>query len=191
MRSTMLWCPRNVRTRKMRAVKTMIIGLVIAVTTITAPVLFGEDDCEAELAPQFILSNLDGVEVSLAEYLGSVIILDFWASWCLPCNKTLPDIHALHEAYADQGVVLLIICFDKSEEAARDFLVENGYATENVLWGSLKEARAVKDLFGIEPITHTFVIDRAGYIRFSGHPIRLTAEKLEPWLEQEQQQEQL
>lgn len=188
MRSTMLWCPRNSRTRMTRALKTTVIGLVIAATTIVAPVLFGEDDCGPELAPQFILRNLDGTEVSLAEHLGSVIILDFWASWCAPCTKALPEIHALQEAYADQGVVLLIVCFDKSEEEARDFLVVNGYASENVLWGSLKEARAVKDLFGIDWVTHTFVIDRAGYIRFSGHPTRLTAEELEPWLEQGQPQ---
>lgn len=188
MRSTVLWCPRNLRTRKTRAGKAIVIGLVIAATSIVAPVLFGEDDCAPQLAPEFVLPNLDGTEISLAEHLGSVVILDFWASWCAPCTRTLPDIHALQEAYADQGVVLLLLCFDKNEKDARGYLVENGYSTENVLWGSLEDARAVKDLFGIEAVTHTFVIDRDGYIRYSGHPEKLTAEVIEPWLEREEQQ---
>ena len=190
MRPTMLWCHCNSRIRKTRVVKTMVIGLVIAITTIATPALFADDDEGPQLAPEFVLPNLDGTEVSLAEHLGSVVILDFWASWCDPCTRALPDIHALQEAYAEQGVVLLLLCFDKSDEEARDYLIENGYATENVLWGSLDDARAVRDLFGVESVTHTFVIDRDGYIRYSGHPAKLTVEVLEPWLEQEQQQGQ-
>lgn len=190
MHPTVLLCPSNSRSRKTRAVKAMVIGFVIAATTIVAPVLFGEEDCGPELAPEFVLPNLDGTEVSLAEYLGSVIILDFWASWCDPCNRALPDIHTLQEAYAEQGVVLLLLCFDKSEEKARDYLLESGYATENVLWGSLNDARSVRDLFGVEAVTHTFVIDRNGYIRYSGHPSKLTAAVLELWLEQGELQEQ-
>jgi len=154
--------------------------LGIAVSSVT---LFGDVNEEVDLAPLFTLRSLDGDDVSLVNYRGSVVILDFWASWCGPCKKTLPELQALGEIYADCGVLLLIVSFDKSEEIACDYLIENGFATANVLWGSLDEARAVKDLFGIVSITHTFVIDRAGYIRYSGHPASLTPDEIEPWLE--------
>jgi len=137
---------------------------------------------DAEIAPLFTLSNLDGDDVSLEGYRGSVVILDFWASWCKPCRETFPELHALQQTYADRGVVLLVVSLDKSAQQAREYLIENGFATDNVLWGSLEEARAVKDLYGVGGIAHAFLIDQAGYIRYSGHPIRLTPEELECWL---------
>jgi len=144
-------------------------------------VLLG-DDADAMLAPLFTLRNLNDEEVSLESYRGSVVILDFWATWCMPCTKIFPEIHALQELYADRGVALLVISFDKHAEDARDYLIENELPTDNVLWGSLKEAHAVKDLFDVCGIVHTIVIDREGYIRYSGHPTKLNAEAIEPWL---------
>ena len=145
--------------------------------------LLGAEDSEFEPVQPFSLPNLDGVDVSLAEHLGNVIILDFWATWCHACTESFPDIHALQATYADRGVVLLIVCLDKDVEEARDYLVENGYPTDNVLYGSLDEARAVMRLLGVDAVTHAMLIDREGYIRFSGHPKRVTAELLEPWLD--------
>jgi len=166
-----------------RISRSVCLGALLALILAVAPHALSQDGGEnPEVAPAFTLRSLDGVDVALADYLGCVVILDFWASWCDPCTETLPQIHALQQAYADRGVVLLVLCFDKHEEDARNYLVENGYATDNVLWGSLNEARAVKDLYGVCAVTHTIVIDRDGYIRFSGHPIRITPQVLEPWV---------
>ena len=156
----------------------LTLAVVATVSLSSSPV----DASELQLAPDFTLHNLDGVEISLSDYLGKVIILDFWASWCMPCTKTLPDIHALQEAYADRGVVLLVLCFDRREEDARDYLSTNEYATDNVLWGPLQDVHAVRELFGASSITHTLVIGPYGYIRYSGHPAKVTAEVLQPWL---------
>ena len=160
------------------------VWVIIAVVALTGALalLYGNVESDPELAPAFTLQNLDGVDVSLTEYRGSVVILDFWATWCKPCTKTFPELHALQEEYADRGVVLLVISLDKSARRARDHLVENGFATDNVLWGSLEEARGVKELYGVGGIPRTFVVDRTGYIRFSGYPTRVTAELLEAWL---------
>jgi len=158
--------------------------VIVAIAVVVGVVMYilGGADTGPELAPAFTLENLDGVEVSLGEFRGSVVILDFWATWCKPCTKTFPELHVLQQAYEDQGVVLLGISLDKSAQRARDHLVENGFATDNVLWGSLEEAREIKELFGVGGIPRTFVIDRAGYIRFSGYPTRLTSDEIEPWL---------
>jgi len=154
-----------------------LVGIVIV-----SAVFFGGVDTGPKLAPGFTLRSLDGVDVSLGEFRGSVVILDFWATWCKPCTTTFPGLHALYESYAQRGVVLLVVSLDKSEQRARDELVESGFPTDNILWGSLEEARGVKQLYGVGGIPRTFLIDRAGYIRFSGYPTRVTAELLEAWL---------
>ena len=158
----------------------ILVGLFGLVAV--AALLLGGADTEPRPAPDFTLQNLDGDAVSLAEYRGDVVILDFWATWCKPCTKTFPELHALQQEYADRGVALLVVSLDRNEERARDHLVENGFATDNVLWGSLEEARAVKELYGVVGIPRTFLIDRTGYIRYSGYPTRLTSEELERWL---------
>jgi len=165
-------------------VKDVGVWILIALfaATIAGVVFFGGADTGPRLAPEFTLRSLDGVDVSLAEYRGEVVILDFWATWCKPCTKTFPELHALQQEYADRGVVLLVVSLDRSAQRARDHLVENGFPTDNVLWGSLEEARAVKELYGVGGIPRTFLIDRSGYIRYSGYPTRLSSEALDPWL---------
>jgi len=144
--------------------------------------LIGFGERPPELAPAFSLVSLDGEVVSLSDYLGRVVLLDFWASWCKPCRTTFPAVHALAEEYADRGVVLLVVSLDASEENSRDHLLVEGFPTHNVLWGSLEEARAVRNLYGVVGIPRTFVIDRDGLIRFDGYPRNLTGADVEPWL---------
>jgi len=160
------------------------VWLLIALLGVAAAsaLLFGGLTTGPRIAPDFTLRSLDGIDVSLADLRGSVVVLDFWATWCKPCRTTFPDLHALAESYAERGVALLVVSLDRSERRARDHLVESGFPTDNVLWGSLEEARAVKELFGVGGIPRTFVIDRDGIIRFSGYPTRVTAELLDSWL---------
>jgi len=136
----------------------------------------------ARPAPEFTLENLLGEPVSLAAYRGQVVILDFWASWCKPCLTTFPALHELAERFSDRGVVLLAISLDRSAEAARTYLAAHGYPLETVLWESLAAAQAVKAHYDVSGIPRTFVIDRNGIIRFTGHPRQLTIEAIEPWL---------
>jgi thiol-disulfide isomerase/thioredoxin len=175
------WVPL-IEKPKWKVTSVFAIGLALLMFLEVGPCLYADNVDELVLAPDFTLPNLDGREISLSDLVGHVVILDFWASWCPPCTRALPDIHALEESYADRGVVLLVLCFDKDEEDARVYLTENGYATDNVLWGSLQDVRAVRDLFGVASVTHTLVIDPDGYIRYSGHPEKLTGDVLEPWL---------
>jgi thiol-disulfide isomerase/thioredoxin len=59
-----------------------------------------------EAAPGFTLKDFDGKSVSLSDYRGKVVIIDFWASWCAPCRSSMPGLKELHKAYQDQGVVI-------------------------------------------------------------------------------------
>lgn len=152
-----------------------LAGLLL-VTILTSDV-----DREPELAPDFTLMNLDGDFVTLGDYRGSIVVLDFWATWCSPCIKSFPTLHAVVERNEDEGVVLLLVSLDKTAKRPRDYLVTNGYSTDNVLWESLDAAREVKTLFGVVGIPRTFLIDRNGFIQFAGHPSELTDERLREW----------
>ena len=171
------------RTDEGDVVKDVGIWIGLALVGVTAAVLLlNGGTATPEVAPEFTLRSLDGTNVSLSQFRGDVVILDFWATWCKPCTTTFPRLHALQEAYSEQGVILVGVSLDRSEQQAREYLVESGYATDTMLWGSLDQARAVKELYDVGGIPRTFVIDREGVIRFAGHPSRLDASALEAWL---------
>ena len=165
----------------MRDYTIWILGALIAISIGLAVLVSPEDD-GPKAAPDFTLENLDGENVTLSSLLGRVVILDFWATWCKPCVKTFPGLHELVREYETDDVALLVVSLDRVEARARDFLVENGFPTDNVLWGSMEESREVKALYGVIGIPHTFIIDRGGIIRFAGHPARLAGEDIDPWL---------
>ncbi|TDO94843.1 peroxiredoxin [Halanaerobium saccharolyticum] len=76
-------------------------------------------------APDFTLKNMNDQEVSLSDYRGKKVFLNFWASWCPPCRKEMPDMQKLHEEYGDE-VVILAVNVGESKSAAANFMMENG-----------------------------------------------------------------
>lgn len=159
-------------------------GILVAVALaglLIVTLLLTSGDQEPELAPDFTVMNLDGDFVTLSDLRGNIVVIDFWATWCSPCLKSFPSLHEVVERNKEQGVVLLLVSLDKTAKRARDYLVENGYSTDNVLWESLEASREVKNLFGVVGIPRTFIIDREGYIQHAGHPGKLTDADLQEW----------
>lgn len=140
------------------------------------------EDVRPVVAAEFALANLEGEIVRLSDLRGQVVVLDFWATWCTPCLESFPTLHTLLEPYVGNGLALLLICLDRTEDPAREYLMEHGFPPEHVLWGSFQEARAVQALYGVVGIPWTIVIDGDGVIRYSGHPDRLTEDDLIPWV---------
>lgn len=115
-----------------------------------------------ETAPGFALHDLDGKLVTLDDFAGRTVVLNFWATWCGPCRVEMPWLQKLHERYAEQGLVVLGLATDAAGRAPVErFLAERGI-TYPV---AMADDAIVRDFGGIRGIPTTFIIDRAGVIR--------------------------
>jgi len=114
------------------------------------------DDAKRQAA-DFTLSDLQGKPWHLQELRGKVVLVNFWATWCPPCRKEMPDLDALYNKYKDQGFVVLAI---SDEEAAKvaPFISDHKISYPVLL----DPGRKVNDAFIVEGIPKSFVYDRSG-----------------------------
>ena len=111
-------------------------------------------------APNFRLQDTEGKTVQLSEFMGKLVVLDFWATWCQPCRDTIPGLVKLHKDYADKGLVILAISVDGGGvEDIRAFQKEHGM-NYMVLMGN--EDMAAE--YGVRTIPMMIVIDKAGKV---------------------------
>ena len=129
-------------------------------------------------APDFRLRSLENEAVALSDYLGKVVILNFWASWCGPCRLTMPELEDIARSLTTD-VILLGVNLDRSKQNATNYLASNNFAAMITLYESYASAFAVFRTYGNGGIPKTYVIDRAGIIRFVGHPARLSRQTIE------------
>jgi cytochrome c biogenesis protein CcmG/thiol:disulfide interchange protein DsbE len=121
--------------------------------------------CDPKAQPanmDFVLKDMDGNDVRLADYKGKVVILNFWATWCGPCKTEIPAFVKLQERYRDRGVVFLGLSVDDPVEKLRPF-AEQYKMNYPVLVGLGRDD--VQDAFGpVWGIPVTFMISRDGKI---------------------------
>jgi peroxiredoxin len=115
-----------------------------------------EDDRKRE-HPQFALQDLSGKTWTFAELRGKVVLVNFWATWCPPCRKEMPDLETLYERFSSKGLVVLGI---SDEETAK---VEPFIRERKVSFPVLLDpGRKVNEMFVVEGIPKSFVYDREG-----------------------------
>jgi len=118
-----------------------------------------EADDQSRQQADFTLTDLDGKSWNLKDLRGKVVLLNFWATWCPPCRKEMPDLEMLYRRFGAQGLIILGID-DEEAETVKPFIAQQGI-TYPVL---LDPGRKVNTLFQIEGIPKTFVYDRDGKI---------------------------
>lgn len=133
-------------------------------------------------APSFTLSDLTGAEVSLSDFLGQVVILNFWRSTCSACKLLMPTLEGLRQRYQERGLVVVGINLDGNAVIAARYLQQSGYSDFITLWESYSVTRDVKSLYGVTGLPRVFLVDRQGLIRFSGLSSQFGEEDIEPWL---------
>ncbi|MBA4320844.1 MAG: alkyl hydroperoxide reductase [Flavobacterium sp.] len=116
----------------------------------------------SKIAPDFALKSVDGKTVKLSDFKGKVVILDFWATWCGPCKRGIPDLIALKKEFGNKGVEIIGISVDQGNyiEQVKPF-VKDMKINYPIVYADSKVA---SNYGGVENIPTTFVIDKKGNI---------------------------
>jgi peroxiredoxin len=114
-------------------------------------------------APDIALTSLSGQSIHLASLKGKVVLLDFWASWCIPCRKSFPEMEALHRELQPKGLTLIAVNVDEEQKNAHTFLEQ----FPHTMTIALDPKGTVAEAFKVNAMPSTMILDRAGRIRYS------------------------
>jgi peroxiredoxin len=113
------------------------------------------------VAPDFTLENMQGEKISLSQYRGKVVIVNFWATWCPPCRTEMPSMEVLHETFKDDGLVLLAINVEPGgAKVVSDFLKESPYSFPILL----DEQNQTQNSYTVFQYPSSFIVDRQGIV---------------------------
>ncbi|MBA4047433.1 MAG: thiol:disulfide interchange protein [Sphingomonas sp.] len=113
-----------------------------------------------EIAPDFELTLVDGTKVKLAELRGQVVIINFWATWCVPCRTELPTLDAFYALRKDAGLRVFAIT---TEDSLPLFQLKKLFAAMKI--PAVKKLRGPYD--DLKAVPTNYVIDRAGRVRYA------------------------
>lgn len=148
-------------------------GYLIATGTVVLAVVlasrFGSDPGMVESpligqpAPEFDLDSLDGTtSVALSDFDGEIVIINFFASWCLECRAEHEDLVATSDAFADDGVTFVQISYQENPSTSLDYLEQAGTSSSTYYLADQSSRTAIA--YGVFGIPETFFVDEAGVI---------------------------
>jgi len=123
------------------------------------------------MARNFTTTDIEGKELSLSDYKGKYVLLDFWASWCVPCRKGNPHLKELYARYKDKGIAFIGVSDDdRSQDAWKKAVEKDGLPWKQVLrslrYGNDQYMRStdILEIFGIHSLPTKILIDPSGKI---------------------------
>ena len=113
-----------------------------------------------QLAPNFRITTVQGQDLSLKQFAGKIVVLDFWATWCPPCRESVPELRDLTRKYDPAKLVLISISADEEEDAWHQFIAEN-----KMTWPQYRDAdKKLVNAFTVRAYPTYLVIDGDGVI---------------------------
>lgn len=114
-------------------------------------------------APEIRLTDLQGKPFLLSALKGQVVLVDFWASWCMPCRVANPSLVRLHKAYAPKGLQLVSVSVDEDRQAWT-----RAVKADNLVWTQLIDepsSQSAAAAYRVQYIPNAFLIDKKGLVR--------------------------
>ena len=118
-----------------------------------------ERPSDAVAAPPFVLADLSGAKVSLASLSGKVVLLNFWATWCIPCRTEMPGMERLWQRYRDRGLAIVAVSVDEGGEKR----IANFVRRLNLSYPILLDPQSeVAERYEVSGLPVSFLIDGEG-----------------------------
>ena len=133
------------------------IAAIVAVVAIAMPAFAGTGSA----APSFTLGSNGGKEISLAQYKGQVVMINFWASWCGPCRQEMPLLESIYKKYNRMGFTLIGVNVEPDSNAANQWLKQTPVSFP-ILYD--KDSKVSK-MYDVAGMPSTVIIDRTGKVR--------------------------
>ncbi len=140
-----------------KALLFILIGLILA--SCGEEKEQGQEAETAKRAPDFSATELEGKKVSLSDFRGKVVLLNFWATWCPACQQEIPELERIYDEYKDKGVVV-IGAGSESSEQIRQFKQRMA-----ISYPLVKVDNKVFSTYQVRGIPTTYIIDKRGYIQ--------------------------
>ena len=142
-------------------IATILTGAV-ATALLMSPASSGAGSSSSGPAPQFSLESRGGPKISLAQYKGQVVMLNFWASWCGPCRQEMPLLDQMYKKYKPAGFTLIGVNVDKDAPPVKELLARKPVSFPVLL----DPANQVSKAYHVDEMPSTVIIDRKGEIRY-------------------------
>jgi peroxiredoxin len=137
--------------------------LILILTIITFPLIINSQEVGSK-APDFSAKDLSGNIIKLSEIKDKVIVLDFWASWCIPCKKSMPHLADLYNKLKDTTFTIIGINLDEDKNKINTFKESIGIEIPFPVIND-KESK-LPSLYNVEGMPTTIIIDKQGIIKF-------------------------
>ncbi|QPJ64170.1 MAG: TlpA family protein disulfide reductase [Candidatus Nitrohelix vancouverensis] len=144
----------------MNCIRSQIVSIVCAlIFTLTCSVASAQE--QDMIAPEFSLNSLDGRTISLEQYRGKYLLINFWATWCGPCRMEMPSLERLHQRFKNKGFEVLAISNDMFGARVVKPYIEANKLSFTVL---LDQKMTVSSQYGVVSLPTTYLIDPQGKI---------------------------
>jgi cytochrome c biogenesis protein CcmG, thiol:disulfide interchange protein DsbE len=140
----------------------LLVGIAsVAIVVALALARRQQGPLESGAAPDFTVTTFDGQTLRLSDLRGQVVLVNFWASWCLPCREEAPELEAIWQQYRAQGVTVVGIAWSDIEADTLAFMDEFNMTYPN----APDLGTRIGDDYGIRAVPETYIIDQQGEVQ--------------------------